>query len=148
MKQDMKDQQGATRRMVAMVVFAVMLIVAAIIVYMQVSQSRQSNPAVTTYAECKDAGGSIAESFPEQCKLDGKTYENTDARPKSVDSGYVGLTEEEALNKAKKNDVAARVVSRDGESLTVTTDLVDGRLNFVVEDGKVTKVDKEEINLE
>ena len=53
---------------------------------------------------------------------------------------YVGLTEEEALALAEDNNTTARVVERDGESLPVTMDLRPGRLNLVIEDGKVASV--------
>ncbi len=57
------------------------------------------------------------------------------------------MTEQEALDKAKKLGKIARVVERDGETQTVTMDIRSGRLNFTVDNGKVTKVDAEAVNI-
>lgn len=56
-------------------------------------------------------------------------------------SDYLGLSESDAIGKAKKDDRAYRVVSRDGESFPVTDDFSEHRLNFTVKDGKVVKVE-------
>lgn len=53
---------------------------------------------------------------------------------------FIGLTLGEAEAKAKKADLPHRVVKRDGESLPVTRDYRPERLNFTVENGKVTAV--------
>lgn len=103
---------------------------------------------VKTYSECKDAGGAIAESLPEQCVINGKTYSkgSTGGGTKTDTSdpnAYIGLTEEAALEKAENEKKAARVVKRDGQDLPVTMDFSKGRLNFTVNNGKVEKVEVE-----
>lgn len=55
-------------------------------------------------------------------------------------SSFIGLTEEEAAAKATKADLPSRVIKRDGQSLPVTRDYRPERLNFTVENGKVTHV--------
>ena len=55
-------------------------------------------------------------------------------------SSFVGLTEEEANAKAIKADLPHRVINRDGQSLPVTRDYRPERLNFTIENGKVTAV--------
>lgn len=103
---------------------------------------------VQNYDECKAAGGSIAESYPEQCIINGKTYQQGSATTGSktntdTPDGYVGLSEEAALGKAKSENKPARVVKRNGEALPVTMDFVQGRLNLTVNNGKVEKVEIE-----
>jgi len=93
---------------------------------------------VNDFQSCKDAGGTILESYPEQCMLNGKSFVNTSQVTGS--NGYVGLTEQAALSKAKTAGVPARVVERDGESLPVTMDYAVGRLNFYVQNGYVYRV--------
>ena len=51
--------------------------------------------------------------------------------------GYVGLSEEDALAKAKSENKPARVVERNGEALPVAMDLAVGRPNLTVNNGKV-----------
>ncbi len=53
---------------------------------------------------------------------------------------YVGLTVAEAEARAKTEDRVTRVVQEDGEQFPATADFVPTRLNFVVENGKVTSV--------
>lgn len=103
---------------------------------------------VTSYQECKDAGGDIAESNPEQCTINGKNYvKGSSDGGSKTDTGasdtYVGLTEKDALARAKNENKPARVVNRNGEDLPVTMDFVEGRLNLTVNNGKVEKVDVE-----
>ena len=54
---------------------------------------------------------------------------------------YVGLTEGQAVQKAEDANVTYRIVSRDGESFPITLDLRQDRLNFTLENGKVTKAE-------
>ena len=56
------------------------------------------------------------------------------------------MSEKDALEKAEKDNRAARVVKRDGKSMMVTMDLRQGRLNFTIEDGIVTAVEEEAPN--
>lgn len=55
---------------------------------------------------------------------------------------YIGLTESEALARAKKAGVPARVVSKDGVPFAVTADYIANRLNFTVVNGRVTAMKK------
>jgi hypothetical protein len=98
---------------------------------------------ITNFHDCRQAGGSIAESYPEQCFIDGKSFTNPDQIISTSPDGYIGLGEKAAMNKAEQDNKPARVVERDGESLQVTMDYVLGRLNFYVRDGKVEKVEVE-----
>lgn len=59
---------------------------------------------------------------------------------------YIGMSETEAMLKAKQNNTPARVVERESEPLAATMDFVEGRLNFYVKDLKVYKVDVEHSN--
>lgn len=52
----------------------------------------------------------------------------------------VGLPEEEAAKVAAGNGWMMRVVERDGESLMVTTDWLDNRVNVAVKGGKVSAI--------
>lgn len=101
----------------------------------------QPPSVVSNFGQCKTAGGSVMESYPEQCTINGTTFTNTAQSVKTDD--YVGLTEEAALAKAKQANVPARVVQRDGKDLAVTMDFAFGRYNFSVKDGKVYKVEVE-----
>lgn len=94
---------------------------------------------VDGFESCKHAGGSVAESYPEQCFYDGESYVN-EKQASSPAGDYVGLTEQEALDKARGENKQARVVMRDGESLPVTMDLRPGRLNLTITDGEVESV--------
>lgn len=113
------------------------LVVAGVIAMVRIS----TNKMIDSFQACKAAGGVIAESYPEQCFIDGRSFVNDIKFEESSD--YVGLTEQEALDKAKKTGVPNRVVERDGELLSITTDYIIGRLNFYVENGQVYKVDIE-----
>lgn len=96
-----------------------------------------------SFQACKNAGGAIAESFPEQCIIDGKSFTNPEQVVDIKGNEYVGLTEQEALARAKQESESSRVVERDGESLPVTMDFMPGRLNFYVKDSRVYKVQVE-----
>lgn len=97
---------------------------------------------VSNFEQCRDAGGMVMESYPEQCSHGGKTYVNESQQPESGNE-YIGLSEEAALDKASQSSTPARVVERDGESLPVTMDHVVGRLNFMVRGGEIYMVDVE-----
>ncbi len=66
--------------------------------------------------------------------------EAPDATTDEAFDSYIGLSEEEAGAAADAEGRPWRVVERDGESLPVTMDLVEDRLNFVIVDGNVTAV--------
>lgn len=97
---------------------------------------------ISDFQSCKNAGGAILESYPEQCTLDGKTFTN-EAQSVNSSDAYIGLTEQAALDKAKSDNKTARVVERDGESLPVTMDFMPGRLNLHIKEGEVYKVQVE-----
>lgn len=118
------------------VVLLVIVGVAAIIV------SMQSNKKVDSFQSCKDAGGAVMETYPETCSYGGSSFVNESQATSNPDA-YVGLSEVDALNQAARGNKPARVVERDGESLPADSSFVQGRLNFYVKDGKVTKVQVE-----
>lgn len=117
----------------------ILCLIEAVLVAALFLRKPQGEGNISNFQQCKDAGSRIAESYPEQCMLGGQTFVN-DAQ--SVDAGneYVGMSEQEALDKAKAEDKTARVVERDGESLPMTMDLQYGRLNFYIQDGMVYRV--------
>lgn len=96
---------------------------------------------VSSFEQCKAAGGTIMEMFPEQCSINGMNF--TDSAKTSPEDSYIGLSEADALAKAEQAHIPARVVERDGESLPVTMDFAFGRYNFHVKDGKVEHVEVE-----
>ncbi len=104
---------------------------------------------VTDFESCKAAGGTILEMYPEQCRINGNSYTNEaqiyPENPGQSQDGseYIGLTEEEALTKAKRENVTARVVERDDEMLPVTMDFMFGRHNLHIKDSVVYKVEIE-----
>ena len=55
-----------------------------------------------------------------------------------IASSYVGLSEQEATNKAKKDGLTYRVIERDGEGLMATMDYSADRINFAITNNKVT----------
>ncbi len=119
-------------------VAALVLLIAGALIFTELqSKNKQS---ITTFEECKEATGEIAESYPEQCFINGMSFSNPDQKVEQPTDGYIGLSEEEALSKAEQDNKQARVVERDGESLPVTMDYMPGRLNFYVSDGKIEKV--------
>lgn len=132
-----------TRKQTAIYLAAVAAIVAVAAVGI-VLWKPWANKTIDTFQACKDAGGALLESYPEQCKIDGKSFTN-DAQSTSntPTDTYINLPEQEALNKAKLEQKAARVVERNGEPLPVTMDYAPGRLNMYVKDGKVYKIQVE-----
>ena len=54
---------------------------------------------------------------------------------------YIGLSELEAVDKAKREGQIYRVVQRDEESFPVTLDFNEHRINFTVQDDEVTKAE-------
>lgn len=122
--------------------WVVILVCAALIIgAIAVVVALQRPEKVTNFDECIEAGGALMESYPEQCSYEGNTYMN---EAQQVEGGaYEGMTEEDALERARDLSVPARVVERDGESLPVTMDFVHGRHNFHVRDGEVYRVEIE-----
>ncbi len=132
------------KRGVIIAIFIVILLGITAMVLVNITPGKK----VETYEQCKDAGGTIAESYPEQCIINGKTYiNNSITSGNKTDTGeatgYVGLSEQDALQKAANEKKAARVVMRNGEGLPVTMDFSPGRLNLTVNNGVVEKVEVE-----
>lgn len=63
-------------------------------------------------------------------------------KAEDTDADFVGLSEKDAEALAGKRGLKHRVVEREGEMLPATRDLRQDRLNFIVKDGKVTKVSR------
>ena len=119
----------------------VLLAVTVIGVVVLFAHNWLSERSVTNFDECREAGGSILESYPEQCLIGGLTYVNESQADNSGD--YIGMTEEQALAKAESEQKIARVVSREGVSIPVTMDYVEGRLNLTIKNGAVHRIDVE-----
>lgn len=68
--------------------------------------------------------------------------EGTD-EPVPSESDYIGLSVEQAEQKAEQENTRFRVIMRDGESLPATMDFVLGRINAEVSNGIVTGYDVE-----
>lgn len=54
-------------------------------------------------------------------------------------SSYVGLTKKAAIAEAEADDVPWRILREDGEQFPATMDYNPERINFEIDDGKVTK---------
>lgn len=84
------------------------------------------------------------EKYEEPKCMDGEVTNQNEVQNTSgtIVSGkeYLGLTEEEALDLAQKNQDTFRIVERDGVSLPITMDLVSGRMNASVISGKVVNI--------
>lgn len=132
---DKKHEQVSSQWIIAVAAIVAVMAVVAVLLW-----KPGENKGVSNFQTCKDAGGTILESYPEQCMIDGKSFTNTAQSVDSKSDGYVGLTEQAALDKAASENKSARVVERDGESLPVTMDYMPGRLNLSVKDGKVDKL--------
>lgn len=149
MKQE-NNQPGAVSRTIMLVCVTVAIIATATVIVVYSTKTPASS-----FQECKDEGGTITEGdagTPDTCEIDGMFFEEAlqssdgNKAPDTNDAQqYIGLDEEAAMKLAEKNNETARVVERDGEALTVTMDLREGRLNFTVKDGKVTGVDVETV---
>ena len=55
-----------------------------------------------------------------------------------IASSYVGLSEQEAISKAKKDGLTYRVTERDGEGLMATMDYSADRINLAISNNKIT----------
>ena len=121
---------------------AVIICIVAVIAVV-VLMREKSDKDINNFQTCKNAGGAILESYPEQCMLNGKSFTNETQSVDSPANAYIGLTEQTALDKAQAENKPARIVERDGEPLAVTMDFMPGRLNLSVNDGKVDKVQVE-----
>jgi len=133
-----QPQNKTVGRWVIITLCALAVIAVGILVYLTITPGKSAS----NYTECTNAGGMVAESFPEQCTINGKTFVND--KPASGSStnteGYVGLSEQAALDKAQSENKPARVVKRNGEDLPVDMSYVQGRLNLTINNGVVEKV--------
>jgi len=59
--------------------------------------------------------------------------------PDTSAQSYVGLTKSEAIAKAKATNTPSRITREDKEIFPVTQDFVENRINFEIDNGKVTK---------
>lgn len=140
-KRSNKKQKAETKQLPLLWIIAIFcFIVAAVVVTTYLAKGFEKE--INNFETCKDAGGGIADSYPEQCFIDGKSFTNDNGSSGDT-TGYVGLAERAALDKADAESKASRVVERDGEFLPVTADYSPGRLNFYVKNGKVYKVQVE-----
>lgn len=98
---------------------------------------------VANFEQCKEAGGALMESYPEQCMINRVSFTNPDQSLDFDADKYVGMTEDDAMAEAKASNTPARVVERDGEGLPTTMDFIFGRHNFYIKDGKIYKVEVE-----
>lgn len=121
--------------------FVGLLAVAAVVLIIIFNQ--QSAQAVNNFQECKEAGGMVQETYPEQCRIGDKSFVNEAQSAQNTGEAYVGLLEKDALDKASEIGKIARVVKRDSEDLPVTMDFSPGRLNLYVQGGKVYMVQVE-----
>ena len=140
MKNNTTSSVKSPKKVSILAIVAIVVGGLTVLVIMVVAATKLVAPAknIDSFQSCKDAGGVVMETYPEQCSINGKSYTNT--TPKSGESSYVGLSEQAALDKAKSENKAARVVERDGEALAVTMDFSAGRLNLYVKNGNVYKV--------
>lgn len=54
-------------------------------------------------------------------------------------NSYVGLTESQAITRARNRDQKFRIVRRDQEQIFITDDIQPDRINFEISNGVVTK---------
>ncbi len=95
----------------------------------QVFYCDENGNRYNTVAEAKAAGLSEPQY--------GATYCTENVEPTLED--YVGMTTAQAEAKAESEGVMFRIVMQDGESLPVTDDLREGRINATVINGMVTE---------
>ena len=57
-------------------------------------------------------------------------------------NSYIGLTESQAIERAYSRDIEVRIIRRDSESLPITDDYRSNRINFEIDNGKVTKAER------
>jgi hypothetical protein len=101
-----------------LVVVGLIVLVAAIVLWQTKEPSSTADPQPSSTPICKQIAGS------QVCESD-----------------YVGLSEAEATAKATSASLTARVVARNGEGLAIDDDLRPERLNFTIENDRVSKVE-------
>ena len=73
---------------------------------------------------------------------DGNTVSSGSKQSTTSDTSaqsYVGLTKKEAIAKAEASDTPWRILREDKETFMVTQDYNPARINFEIDNGKVTK---------
>ena len=71
----------------------------------------------------------------------------TSADISDLNTLYIGLTTEQAISVAAKQEHIFRIVSIDGTGLPVTADFRNGRINASIENNRVVSIGVEIINL-
>jgi len=137
------ERMNVRRKQSMVWVVALIVLVVTGVIALVIGLRLNSANHVNNFQECKTAGGAVAESYPEQCFINGKSFTNDSQSVLPGREEYVGLSEESALEKATKAGKASRVVERDGKSLPVTMDYAPGRLNLFVKDDRVYRVEVE-----
>lgn len=66
---------------------------------------------------------------------------------KTPSEDYIWLSLQEAEKVAEKQNVPFRIIEQDGEAYAVTKDYIPGRINAVIEDGKVKSYEVEWANI-
>ena len=114
---------------------------------------------VANFEQCKEVFGSkIVETktwtrVERACDINGERFYERDMNSQSNEndsqdstseeqpraSEFIGLTEEQAMQKAEDSNTPIRVLERDGNPLPATMDLVEGRVNLYIKDGVVKK---------
>jgi hypothetical protein len=84
---------------------------------------------VATAAACGDGDGKQSVSSGS------KQSSSSDSSAES----YVGLTKKEAIAKAEASDTPWRILREDKEVFMATQDFLENRVNFEIDNGKVTK---------
>jgi hypothetical protein len=67
-------------------------------------------------------------------------FDNQLGKCQEISPSYIGLSEQDAIDKADNESRSYRIVMRDGEEFFVTMDYSPSRLNFEVNDGLITEV--------
>jgi len=77
------------------------------------------------------------------CGGDGDTVSSGGAKQSTTSDtsaqSYVGLTKKEAIAKAEATDTPWRILREDKEVFMATQDFLEHRVNFEIDNGKVTK---------
>ncbi len=134
---DRQSEQIIAPRMITLALCIVIVILTGIIAVLALRPVR----VVSTFDQCKAAGGTQLDIYPEQCSIGDTTC--TNPHQGAAGNAYIGMSESEALAKAKQDNVPARVVERDGIDLPVTMDFVFGRYNLYVKENVVYKTEVE-----
>ena len=128
-----------------------LILVALVVVYLLLNKNG-SESYLFDFECCEKAGGAILESYPRQCQIGEQTFinekeveeikgvqerENSDEFSGDVPE-IIGMDVAEAENFATQNNRLFRIVEEDGEFYAVTLDYRPGRINAVVEKGKIT----------